>query len=272
MSFRQTPLFLAAGLAAGTLSGLFGVGGGIILVPMLVFWFKFRQKDAQATSLAAIVLTAAAGAVPYSLAEHIDWLAAGLIVGGGVVGSSVGASVAHRVEDRWLRLAFAAVAVASALKLLLDAPAASGAAPPGSAPGVSAAVVLSYLGAGLAMGLLSALLGVGGGIVLVPLLALLIGLPQTAAQGLSLVVMAPISLVGALRHARNGYTNWAAGLALGVGGAIMSPIAAGVALRLPATILPKLFALLLLFTAAQLVRKALRPQPRAGKPTAGPTG
>ena len=255
MNVRQWLPFLAVGLVAGALSGLFGIGGGLVIVPILVFFFKFTQKNAQATSLCAIVLTAIAGAIPYSLAESIDWVAAGLIVVGGVTGSTIGASIAKRVKDQWLQLIFALVAIASALKMIFDAPAADG----GSAfPALSAGAVAAYVGAGLAMGLLSSLVGVGGGIILVPLLALLIGLSQTYAQGLSLIVMAPISLVGALRHSRNGYTNWAAGIALGIGGAIMSPITAQVALNLSATILPKLFALLLLFTAGQLVHKTIR--------------
>ena len=245
----------AAGLAAGALSGLFGVGGGLIMVPILVFVFHFAQKDAQATSLCAIVLTACSGAVPYGLAEHVDWVAAALIVAGGVGGSTLGAAIAKRINDNWLRIVFAIVATASAAKMLFDAPTDSGTT---AVAGLSAAAVLTYLGAGLGMGLLSALVGVGGGIILVPMLTLLIGLPQTVAQGLSMVVMAPISLVGALRYSRSGYTHWTVGLALGIGGAITSPIAAQVALNLSTTILSKLFALLLIFTAGQLVYKTIR--------------
>lgn len=267
MDVRRWLPFLAAGLVAGVLSGLFGVGGGLVIVPILVFFFHFKQKNAQATSLCAIVLTAISGAIPYSLVENIDWIAAGLIVVGGVTGSTVGASIAKRVKDQWLQVIFAAVAIASALKMIFDAPADDGAS---VFPSISALAVVAYIGAGLAMGLLSSLVGVGGGIILVPLLSLLIGLSQTNAQGLSLIVMAPISLVGALRHSRSGYTNWAAGVAIGIGGAIMSPITAQVALNMPSTILPKLFALLLIYTAGQLIHKAVKswraPEPAPSVP------
>jgi len=256
LTVRRWLPFLAAGLVAGALSGLFGIGGGLVLVPMMVFFFHFRQKVAQATSLGAIILTAIAAAIPYALQTSVNWLAAGLIVVGGVGGSFAGAAIVKRVKDHWLQILFAVVAMVSAVKMLITTPPTAGHT--GLSPTASVWAGLAYVGAGLAMGLLSALVGIGGGIILVPLLALLLGLPQTSAQGLSLIVMAPISAVGAIRHAGSGYTNWRAALALGIGGAIMSPLSAQLALHLPTTILPKLFAVLLIFTAGQLAYRAIK--------------
>ncbi len=257
---KRYALFVVAGLVGGTLSGLFGIGGGLVLTPILVFFFHFQQKRAQATSLVAIILTAISGAVPYAMSEPIDWLAVLLIVVGGVGGSLIGAALVQRINDNWLRIIFAAVAIVSAVKMIISA--VGGAASAGGletvSPATSVGVSVTYIIAGLAMGLLSALVGVGGGIILVPILSVFIGLAQVAAQGLSLVVMAPISAVGAARHARHGYTDWAAGIALGIGGAIMSPITAQLALNMPTTILPILFALLLVFTAGQLVYKTVK--------------
>ena len=253
---RRWGPYVGAGLAAGALSGLFGIGGGLIIVPLLVFFFQYTQKVAQGTSLVAIVIIALAGAVPYALHVQIDWLAALLVVVGGVGGSLIGAAIAHRLPETWLRLIFAAVVVVSAIRMVWGA--AGSAAGAVVSPSQSLASAAAYAGAGLAMGILSALLGVGGGIILVPLLALLLGLAQPAAQGLSLIVMAPVSLVGALRNGRHGYTRVGPGIALGLGGAVVSPLAALVALHLPLKVLSYLFAALLVFTAAQLVYKVLK--------------
>jgi len=254
-AMRKWGAFVAAGLVAGIFSGLFGIGGGVIIVPMLVMLFHFRQKIAQGTSLSAIVIISVAGAVPYVLHEHIDWLAALLIVAGGVSGSFIGAAIAHHLNDDWLRIIFAVVVVASAVKMVLGASGSSGAAT--VSPAQSLTVVGAYILAGLAMGTLSALVGVGGGIILVPLLTLFLGLAQPEAQGLSLIVMAPISLVGALRNAHHGHVDLGASVALGIGGAVMSPLAALLALHLPIRALSYLFGALLLFTAGQLVFKVV---------------
>ena len=262
--------YVGAGLAAGVLSGLFGIGGGLIIVPILVFLFHYRQKLAQGTSLAAIVIIALAAAVPYVLHVHIDWLAAGLIVIGGVIGSMIGTAIANRLEDDWLRVIFVVVAIASAVKMVLGVSSSGGAL--SVSPAHSVAIAAAYLGSGLAMGILSAMIGVGGGIILVPLLTLLLGLAQPEAQGLSLVVVMPVSLVGAFRHARVGNADLRAGLALGIGGAVISPLAAIAALHLPIRWLSILFAVLLVFTAGQLLqrviasRRALSRQTDAARP------
>jgi len=253
--WRRWLPYVGAGTAAGVLSGLFGIGGGLIIVPMLVFLFHYRQKLAQGTSLAAIVVIALAAAVPYVLQVHVDWLAAALIVVGGVTGSIIGSAIANRLDDDWLRAIFVVVALASAVKMVLGVSSSGGAL--SVSPAHSLAIAATYLGAGLAMGVLSAMIGVGGGIILVPLLTLLLGLAQPEAQGLSLVVVVPVSLVGAFRHARAGNADLRAGLALGIGGAVVSPLAAIAALHLPIRWLSILFAVLLVFTAVQLAQRVV---------------
>ena len=108
------------------------------------------------------------------------------------------------------------------------------------------------------MGFLSALLGVGGGIIVIPLLVGLFGFPQQLAAGTSLVAMVPLALFGALRLSRSGFTQWFQGLRLGlasipgaVGGALL-------ALSVEATVLQVAFAIVLLVAAASMARKALK--------------
>jgi uncharacterized membrane protein YfcA len=101
------PLAIAAtGLLAGLLSGLFGVGGGVVMVPLLVALIGFSQHRAHATSLGAIVPIAAVGAVTFASQGHIDPYIGGLIAVGSLVGAPVGARLMKRMPEAALRIVF----------------------------------------------------------------------------------------------------------------------------------------------------------------------
>jgi uncharacterized membrane protein YfcA len=94
------------GLAGGLFSGLLGVGGGVVMVPLLVFWGGFRQRDAHAVSLGAIIPISAAGVLTFGAAGEIHlWEAAALAVGA-IAGAQVGARLLARADERRLKLAF----------------------------------------------------------------------------------------------------------------------------------------------------------------------
>ena len=108
----------AIGAGAGVLSGLFGVGGGIVMVPALVV-LGLRQHRAQATSLAAIVPIATVGAVVFGGASAVDFAAAAVLIVGSLVGVRGGATLMHRLDDRRLSWIFAAFLVFVAITMLL---------------------------------------------------------------------------------------------------------------------------------------------------------
>jgi uncharacterized membrane protein YfcA len=107
------------GTAAGAFSGLFGVGGGTVIVPLLVLWFGFGERLATGTSLAAIVVIAALAVAGHGLYENVDPLK-GLLVGipalGGVL---AGAALQQRVPERGISLIFAVLLVAIAVELII---------------------------------------------------------------------------------------------------------------------------------------------------------
>lgn len=252
------------GVGSGVLSGLFGVGGGIVIVPLLTLLLGFAQKRAQATSLAAIVLTAAAGALSYLGAGQVLVAPAALIAVGGVAGSFVGAAAVHRMSDRQVRVVFSVVILVVAVRMLVGVePAASGEYT------MTAAAAAGFLAAGLVMGALSAMVGLGGGFVIVPILVLLFAVSPQTAQGTSLLVMVPISLVGAWRNSTHGYTDWRAGLLLGAGGVVGSPLGARVALALPSDVLQRLFGVLLVVVGARMLLAAVGRGDQRAMPTAG---
>jgi uncharacterized membrane protein YfcA len=107
------------GLAAGFLSGVLGIGGGIVIVPLLVALVAYAPKRAMATSLAAILFTAVAAAASHAQAGNVNWTDAALIGLPATVGAVGGAWLHQRVTARGVTLAFAAFLVLTAAKLAL---------------------------------------------------------------------------------------------------------------------------------------------------------
>ncbi len=99
---RPTPS-MALGAAVGLLSGLFGVGGGLLFVPAQVAWFRIPIKRAVGNSLAAVVLTGVVGVAAHATFGNIDWPAAGALVAGGLLGLAGGTRAMHRVSAANLR-------------------------------------------------------------------------------------------------------------------------------------------------------------------------
>lgn len=108
------------GIASGFLSALFGVGGGIVVVPLLVLLLGFDSRAATATSLAVILITALAGATSFSLLEHVDWDSAALVGLPALAGSVAGVRLQRRISSRALTFLFAGFLVAVAVVLVLE--------------------------------------------------------------------------------------------------------------------------------------------------------
>lgn len=190
----------AIGLVAGIFSALLGVGGGLLMVPAMVYMLRIRQHRAHGTSLAVILPTAIAGVAQYSAHGHVNWPVAMLLAIGGVLGAMFGAKWAVRMRAPALKRAFGLFVIATGMVMI---------ATPGGfgkhralLDGDSAAGAILLVG--LAAGIVSGLLGVGGGIIMVPAIVFLLGYSQHLAQGISLAVIIPVALCGAFIHYRKG--------------------------------------------------------------------
>jgi uncharacterized membrane protein YfcA len=118
---KRTLLLLAGvGVASGFLSALFGVGGGVVVVPALVLLLAFDSKAATATSLAAIGITAVAGAFSFSLFDHVHWDSAALVGLPALAGSLVGVRLQQRLSSRSLTRLFAVFVAGVAVLLYLE--------------------------------------------------------------------------------------------------------------------------------------------------------
>ena len=255
----RTPWFkaLALGLLAGVMSGLFGIGGGAVLVPLLVLWLAVPQHRAHATSLAAIIVTAASGMARFAGDSEVHYAAGFVIAASAVLGALVGAHLMHRLSAKRLRQAFAVLLIVVSLQMLF------GYTPEAGAIALSGPkAIVAYLLLGGAAGVLSGLMGVGGGVILVPAMVLLFGFTQHASEGTSLLIIIPTAIVGSIRHAKHGYTDWRLAWILGLGGLVGAWLGADVALRLEAEVLQRLFAIFLLGTGLNLAWST-RPQREA---------
>jgi len=106
---------VAIGLAGGALSGLLGIGGGVIMVPLLVLWARYPQRDAHAASLGAIIPISVVSVATYGVAGKVRPAEAAALAVGAVAGARVGAGLLARIDERVLKLAFGIFLVAVAI-------------------------------------------------------------------------------------------------------------------------------------------------------------
>jgi uncharacterized membrane protein YfcA len=105
-SLALDPKLLAIGLGGGVLSGLLGVGGGVVMVPLLVLWAGYAQREAHAMSLGAIIPISVAGIATYGAAGEVRWWQALGLAAGSIVGARVGAGILARIDERLLKVVF----------------------------------------------------------------------------------------------------------------------------------------------------------------------
>ncbi len=105
-SFRLDPKLVAIGAGGGLLSGLLGVGGGIVMVPLLVLWARYPQREAHALSLGAIIPISIAGIATFGVAGEVRYGTAIALAAGSVVGARIGAGWLARIDERLLKIVF----------------------------------------------------------------------------------------------------------------------------------------------------------------------
>lgn len=115
---RFDPRLIVIAAAGGALSGFFGVGGGIVLVPLLMAFLALPRKAAHATSLGAIVALSLAGMLGFAVSGEVDWIVGVTIGAGGVIGGAVGAHYMNRLSPRTLRLVFAVVLIIAGVRMV----------------------------------------------------------------------------------------------------------------------------------------------------------
>lgn len=240
---------LVVGLVAGAFGGLIGLGGGVIMIPLLVGWGRLRQQEAHGTSLVALVFTGLVGTASYFSRGKVDLVGALLLAVPAVLTARLGARYAHALPEWKLKRAFGGFLVFVSALLLSKTWIAGGAAP---AEGLALAAVL--LPVGLLVGFLSGMMGVGGGNMMVPAMVLLASFPQVLAQGTSLLAMVPAGIVGAATHWRLGNVARPLLPAVIPGILVGTLLGSAAAMRLPELALRLSFAAILVYTGVKFLR------------------
>jgi len=245
------PALIVVGLVAGLTASVFGVGGGIVMVPLLIGLLDYDAKRATATSLAAIIFTAVVGAAAHGALGNVDW-DRGLLIGiPAMLGVTIGVAIKDRISSRALTLAFAGLMVLVAVRI--------GLGPSADPVDFSLpAEVLLVTALGITAGIVAGLFGVGGGIVFVPTLVVVLGMEQLSAEATSLLAIIPVAVLGSWQNTARGAVMWNHALLIGAVSVVSAVAGALIADAAPVSALQTGFAALLLATAAQLVWQARR--------------
>lgn len=264
MPILQLIILLFTGVGIGFLSGLLGIGGGIIMTPVQYWLYTsagmnpdIAIKISFATSLAVILPTAASGVWQYQKQGNINWKAAAFMGTFTAIGSFVGATIAAHISGSVLKIAFGAVILLIAVRMLTV-----------KVSDVQRPVnenLWLWFALALPIGLLTGILGIGGGVIVVPMLVLILGFCMRNAAATSLAMMLFTSIGGIIGYILNGitapnlpdytigYINWQAWIALTVGSIGMAQVGAFVAHRVHGKILTYVLVALQLYIGLNML-------------------
>ena len=256
--------YLLLGAAVGLFGGMFGIGGGTLLVPVLLFLFDAQHFPAEnamhlalGTSMATILFTALASMRKHHQHGAVNWRVVRGITPGILIGTALGAAVASAISPRMLGVIFAFFVLVAAMQILFDVRPHASRQLPGTA-----GLTLT----GVFTGWLSTLVSIGGGTIVVPFL-IWCNVPLRHAIGTSAAVGFPVAVGGTLgyivvgMHLEHlpaphlGYVFLPALLGTAIASVITAPIGAKAAHHMPVAVLRKLFAVLLLALAVKLLLK-----------------
>lgn len=254
--------YLLLGLFVGLFAGMLGIGGGTLLVPLMVFMFSAQQfaEDrmlhlAIGTSLATIVFTSMSSIRAHHKRGAVRWDIFRQAAIGLAIGTIVGAFIADRMNSRYLAIVFVTFVVYSAIQLILDKKPKASRQLPGRA---------GMAGSSGLIGIISSLVGAGGGVVTIPLMVMC-NVPMRNAVGTSAALGLPIALAGAagfiytgldqtnLPPMSLGYIYLPALFGIVAGTFVTVPIGAKLAHSMPVSRLKKIFAVILSVLAAKML-------------------
>ncbi len=243
---------LVIGVFTGFFGGLFGLGGGVIIVPALVMLCGFNQRIAAATSSLAILPTALVGITSYALHGAVDWLAGLALAVGVFCGSQIGGLLLKRLSLRALEWCFFGFLLIAIVSLWVVIP------PRDATIEMSPLIFILLVLFGLIPGVAVVLLGVGGGIIAIPVLIAGFGANDILAKGTSMLVVVVGAFTSAAKHLRSGMARAKIAFTIGVTAAIITPFSVQLAIFMPPLWSNILFSLFLAFIASQYLRRLLK--------------
>lgn len=246
---KNGSLGLVIGLAGGFFGALIGLGGGVVMIPLMTILLKLTQHKAHGTSLVAVVFTALAGATTYYFHGTADWKVALTLAATAMITARFGALYAHSLPEKKLKKAFGILLLCVSLLLFVK-----GLLPQSASEHGLAVNIIIFLGTGAVTGFVSGMMGVGGGAIMIPPMVLLAGMSQQLAQGTSLLAMIPVGLTGAFTHYRLGNVKLDIAAGISVGAIVGGHIGGTVANILPELYLKIIFSAVLIWIGQRYVR------------------
>ena len=243
---KRALILMGFGIGAGLLSGMFGLGGGIIIVPGLMFALKMDQRRAHGTSLAGVLPISMASIITYWSHDHINWNVAIWLAIGSVVGALVGARLLAVLPKRVLTMLFVAVLAIAGIRMFFEIDT-TGIAVIDTGSAIALVVIGFFVGA------LAGMLGIGGGLITVPIMIIIFHVPPAVAKGTALAVVIPTALSGTLQNMSNKNADLTAAFLVSITG-IFAAVAGGwIAAQMSADLSNFLFAVLLIVIAARML-------------------
>lgn len=238
------------GFLAGAFGGLVGVGGGLVMIPLMVAVFRLSQHKAHGTSLFALIFTGIVGTISYKIKGEVDLFAGGILAISATLAAIAGARFANTLSEWRLKRSFGAFLVFASIMLV-------------SKPYIMSHYYLGITGTpkiigllsiGIFTGFLAGMMGIGGGTVTVPALAVLLNFSQHMAQGTSLFCMIPAGIMGSYTHWRlkNVSSELLPGLIIGI--VIGTIVGSNTALVLPEGNLRILFSIIVCWTGLRFLK------------------
>lgn len=256
--------YLLVGSLSGLLAGLFGIGGGLVIVPVLNYWFAWssspipadaRMHFAIGTSLAVIIFTAVSSLRAHHRRGAVLWPAVVRLVPGVLFGGLAGAALADAMSNDLLQRVFGFFVVAIAIQMILNRRPEAGSSLPG---------VVGFALAGFVIGAVSALAGIGGGLLTVPFL-LWRSVGMREAVGSAAACTFPVAVAGATGFVisgwdtgatvagATGYVFWPAVLGIAMASVLTAPLGARLAHALPVARLRSAFAVFLVIVGVKML-------------------
>lgn len=245
-------LALAFGALIGVLLGLLGGGGSILAVPALVYAVGLDMQQAIPVSLLVIGVASAVGALPKIRARQVQWRLAGVFAAAGIPATFAGAAIGSHLPQSVLLLGFAAVMVLAGARMLGSNDRTGTACDADGGIDWRRCAPRS-IPAGLVVGLLTGLFGVGGGFLIIPALVLMLGVEMPIAIGTSLLIIVANSAAGFLSHLHGLSVDWVIAGAFAATATVASLVAGQLGTRLNTDRLQRWFAYLVFVVAAFVV-------------------
>lgn len=247
--------FLALGILVGLLGALLGIGGGMVIVPLLVFAWDYEPQLAIGTSVLVVLMNAVSGTWGYVRQKKACVDAALKFAVATVPGAFLGSYATEYLQGSLFYLVFGAFFVLAAINMYRKANKEAAGKTAGEVPEVYnwKLGVLCSVG----VGFLASILGIGGGIVHVPFMVYVLHFPVHVAIATSTCILAVSSLAGLVSHAMLWHIVWTSGLAIGAGAFVGAQGGVALAQRLQSGILMKLASVLVLITGIKFLMNAL---------------